>query len=316
MGVGTEIREWTDDDEPAVLDLLSATMGWPRDADQTAFFRWKHKENPFGASPGWVAEADGRIVGLRVFMRWQFTDGRRTYRAVRAVDTATHPEYQGRGVFRDLTTHALEALEGDGVDFVFNTPNSSSGPGYLKMGWEEVGRLPLAIKVRSPLVLPRLARSRVPAERDSLPTDVGVPAPVVLRDTERLPRPDADGFLSTPRTSEFLSWRYGIERLHYRAWEPGSGGAILFRLRKRGRARELVVNDLLLPPHIEPTRAVSRLVKRTRADHAIRIASPGSVEGQLAPPGLGPVLMWRGLRLQEMPPLDRWRLAMGDIELF
>lgn len=316
MGVGAEIREWTDDDEPAVLDLLSATMGWPRDADQAAFFRWKHRESPFGPSPGWVAEADGRIVGLRVFMRWQFTDGMRSYRAVRAVDTATHPDHQGRGVFRALTLHALEALEAEGVDFIFNTPNSRSGPGYRKMGWEEVGRLPLAIKVRSPLVLPRLARSRVPAERESLSTDVGVPAPVVLREAERLPRPEPAGALSTPRTQAFLSWRYGIERLRYRAWEPGSGGAVVFRLRRRGRARELVVDDLLLPPHSEPTRVVSRLVKRTGADHAIRIASPGSVEGQLAPPGLGPVLMWRGLGQRDMPPLDRWRLAMGDVELF
>ena len=36
-------------------------------------------------------------------------------RAVRAVDTATHPDHQGRGVFTALTEHALDGLRDDGV---------------------------------------------------------------------------------------------------------------------------------------------------------------------------------------------------------
>jgi GNAT superfamily N-acetyltransferase len=316
LGAGYDIRALRDDDEAAVLRLLAVTMGWPDDEAQADFFRWKHRENPFGRSPGWVAVAGGRIVGLRIFMRWEFTDGAHRYRAVRAVDTATHPDHRGQGIFRALTSHALDRLRDEGVAFVFNTPNSQSRPGYLTMGWQEVGRLPVALKVRSPFVLPRLARSRVPAERGSLPTTVGVPAALVVSDAERLPHPDPHGALATPRTGPFLRWRYGFERLAYRAWEPRSGGAVLFRLRRRGRAKELVVNDLLLPPHVDAARMVGRLVKRTRADHALRIAEPGSVEGQLAPPGLGPVLLWRGLTQRDLPPLDRWRLAMGDVELF
>ncbi|MCZ7535484.1 MAG: GNAT family N-acetyltransferase [Acidimicrobiia bacterium] len=164
---GLVIRPATADDLPAILDLLAAAMS--RDTADPRFealYRWKHEENAFGPSPAWVASdpaAGGRIAGVRVFMRWEFDAGGERRRAVRAVDTATHPEYQGRGIFTRLTLHALEAVREEGVDFVFNTPNDQSRPGYLKMGWEQVGRMPVACRPRSPLTLARMLAARVPA---------------------------------------------------------------------------------------------------------------------------------------------------------
>ena len=67
-------------------------------------------------------------------------------RAVRAVDTATDPDYQGRGLFTRLTLQAIDELRAEGVDFVFNTPNDQSRPGYLKMGWQVVGTLPTHVR--------------------------------------------------------------------------------------------------------------------------------------------------------------------------
>ena len=70
-------------------------------------------------------------------------------RAVRAVDTATHPDFRGQGVFSALTLGALEELRSDGVAFVFNTPNERSRPGYLKMGWQPVGQVRVLARTRS-----------------------------------------------------------------------------------------------------------------------------------------------------------------------
>src|SRR4029450_11514322 len=104
-----------------------------------------------------VADHDDRLIGLRAFMRWRLAAGDRDLAAVRAVDTATHPDFQGMGVFSRLTRAALDAMEGQ-VDLVFNTPNGKSGPGYLKLGWREVGRVPVAVRVRRPLRLLTAAR--------------------------------------------------------------------------------------------------------------------------------------------------------------
>src|ERR1700674_4101384 len=94
-----QIREYRDADEAAVLELLQASLGWVPDTQYGRFFAWKHRQNPFGRSPAWVAVDGERIAGFRIFLRWEFTRGGDVVRAVRAVDTATHPDYQGRGVF-------------------------------------------------------------------------------------------------------------------------------------------------------------------------------------------------------------------------
>ena len=94
-------RRASTDDFAAILELARAALGWS-DGD-AAFLEWKHRQNPFGESPMWVAEADGRVVGFRAFMRWELTtpDGD-ALSAARAVDTATDPEFQGRGIFAAL----------------------------------------------------------------------------------------------------------------------------------------------------------------------------------------------------------------------
>ena len=110
------------------LEELSASDDW--------LIEVGHPVDPFGRSFMLVAETDGRIVGLRAFMRWEFVAGDRRFRAVRAVDTATHPDHQGKGIFSRLTLEALDSLR-DQADFIFNTPNEKSLPGYLKMGWSD-----------------------------------------------------------------------------------------------------------------------------------------------------------------------------------
>ena len=324
-----DVRATTDDDLPAVLDLLQASLGWVPDDAYARFFAWKHRESPFGPSPAWVAidpDADGRIVGFRTFSRWRFERGGETVPAVRAVDTATHPDYQGRGIFTMLTRRALDELRDDRVAFVFNTPNDSSRPGYMKMGWRLVERLPVAATPRSPLSLARLARARTPADKWSAPTDAGVPVVELLADEAGVgdllaaARP-GDGRLRTERTAAYLGWRYGFPPLHYRAVVAPGGvaeGAVIFRLRRRGAALEAAVCEQIVPAGDDRTAGalVRGLLRATGADHAVQIGRARPSRGLLPVPGQGPTLVWRDLVETTMPEADRWGLGLGDIELF
>jgi GNAT superfamily N-acetyltransferase len=318
------IRRATADDFPGVLALARRALGWTDDDD--AFLTWKHLENPFGASPMWVAEADGRIVGFRTFLRWEFVaaDGR-TVRAVRAVDTATDPDHQGQGVFTALTRAAVAELPADGVELVFNTPNEKSLPGYLKMGWSTVGRLAVAIMPTSwrfPLVV---TRARQAAGRWPVTTSAGEPAGAVLAssDVDELLDARPTTGLRTRRDRAFLAWRYGYEALGYRVVladdaTPGRGFAV-FRCRRRGDAIEAVVCDVVVPRDDE--RAARRLVRAIArvagADYALRIdprlATPDPF---VRAPRIGPVLTCRPLDGSFPLPLAAWHLTMGDVELF
>ena len=76
----------------------------------------------------------------------------------------------------------VEDLTRDGVAFVFNMPNRSSGPGYLKMGWAPVRHPTVYLRPRvRPGSIRRTLAARGPSERWSMESTAGVAAPESLR---------------------------------------------------------------------------------------------------------------------------------------
>jgi GNAT superfamily N-acetyltransferase len=308
-------RALEDHDVEPVLDLLRAALGEPPLLRRTPeLLAWKHFDNPFGRSVALLAEAGHRIVGLRTFMRWDLAavDGS-IIRCVRAVDTATHPEFHRRGIFRRLTEEALEVASAQGIDLVFNTPNEKSGAGYLKMGWREVG--PVGVMVRPSLRLFSKAR-------DDDATDPGrfihdpVPAgPLELPDREPVG-------LRTPRTDAYRRWRFGS---HPTAWYyqvEAEGSVAVVRPNVRNGRRELVLADVF--GH-KPGRAIRKCARHSRAAYLAGWFSPSSPDrraairsGLLPVPGLRPLtLMARPLGDLDIDVFDmaNWDLAVSDLEL-
>jgi GNAT superfamily N-acetyltransferase len=320
------IRRAAPDELDELIGLARLALGWDDRHEQAELFRWKHLENPFGVSPAWVAVDAGTLVGFRTFLRWRWSrPGDAPLDAVRAVDTATHPDHQGRGIFTRLTLAALPELADEGVQFVFNTPNAQSRPGYLKMGWHQLGRVPIAVHPRSPRDLMGMIRARKPASKWSEPTTVGVDASEFFADGEAVARllsvqPLRAG-MTTLRSPEFLQWRYGLDALHYRCLPVGDrveDGAIVFRVRTRGTALEVTVCDALVPsPHRSLIhRMLRELTTRTGATYAIGTPASCPFPAAVPVPGQGPLLTWRELRDQPSPTLADFDLTLGDIELF
>ncbi len=308
------VRRSVDDDRPAILDLASRSLQWKADTRDRDFFAWKHDANPAGPSPAWVAEIDGEIVGFRTLQRWSFraADGE-ALEVVRAVDTATDPAHQGKGIFRRLTLGAVDELTDAGVDAVFNTPNASSRPGYLKMGWSIVGRPTLWIHPRTPATAVRMLRARVAAEKWSEPVDIGAPAAEALADLDprHLPARPRIGRIGPHRTVEGLRWRYSFEPLHYRAVDV-RGGVAIIRVRRRGPLREVALCEWL-STEFDP-RALRSIVK-TCGDYLIGVGL-GPRHGLVPLPRQGPTVTWRPLARPGVPSLSDLELTLGDLELF
>jgi GNAT superfamily N-acetyltransferase len=305
------------------MALLRASMGWDDDPRYDDLVRWKHDENPFGPSPAWVAVDGSRIAGFRTFLRWEWERNGEVVRAVRAVDTATDPNYQGRGIFTRLTTLAVDELRSEGIAFVFNTPNEQSRPGYLKMGWRDVGRLPVSVRPRPSLHMGRLLQARAPAGHWSEDTRVGQGIETVLTD-ESLEaallhdRPGPDS-LRTCRAATYLRWRYGLDHLKYRvlyAGDRAEDGFAIVRLRRRGASLELAVVESFAIREQMLGKVVARALGDTGADYGIRLGASISRAGFVPVPRIGPRLTWRALADESQPPADAWSVTLGDIELF
>ena len=334
------VRPYRDADEAAVLHLLTETLGGgPTGERSSDFFRWKHLANPFGRSYMIVAEEDGRIVGLRSFMRWRFEAGSSgALRGVRAVDTATHPDYQGRGIFSKLTREALGTLATQ-ADFIFNTPNQNSLPGYLKLGWKSVGKIPISIRPRRPVrVLAGYRKARfgalasrpqphVEAEpaREAL-GDQGLPSllgEAALRSDDRI---------ATRRDLDYLRWRYaGTPRLDYRAVRVHDGSELagigFFRVRPRGELWESTVAEVIVRWGDVTTvrHLLRRVVHAAPVDHLTCYFPSGSTPARgtgrsgFVPTPWGMTFLVNPLNEglhPEPTELRSWALTLGDLEVF
>jgi hypothetical protein len=96
-----------------------------------------------------------------------------------------------------------------------------------------------------------------------------------------------------------------------------ASGAACFRLRQRGPAVEATIGDLLVPGGraADRRRLIGAVLRATGAHYAL-VLGGRPADGITPLPGQGPTLVWRELCETTRPPLDRWSLGMGDIELF
>ncbi|HEX6201451.1 MAG TPA: GNAT family N-acetyltransferase [Thermoanaerobaculia bacterium] len=290
-------------DEPLLdeaLAVLEASLG----AGFTRqWYRWKHLDNPWGRSLGWVAlDAEG-VVGVRLVMRWRLAVDGQTVAALRPVDTATAERARRRGVFRLLARTALGAAAGE-AEILFNTPNEQSAPGYAALGWT---LSPLAWRVSATLPF---GRGAAVAEGDE--ALAGLPA---------FEAPA--GRLATDADAAYLRWRYaagwaaerGYRLLRLR--EADAPSLLVYRAARRGGLRLLTVLELLGPP------AERRALVRTaaRREHAAAVLALG---GSGARPAVGGASLRRGRLLLAVRPLapllvdpariDAWALGGGDVE--
>jgi GNAT superfamily N-acetyltransferase len=311
------IRQATPADRGGIIDLLRLSLGEGSTEKSADFWQWKHVDNPFGASPVLLAEADGKLVGVRAFMQWRWCAEGQTYRALRAVDTATHPEYRGRGIFKKLTLRLVEQCRAAGYDFIFNTPNEQSRPGYLKMGWQVVGKLPLRVAVLRPWQLAATKWLDRPLPAAALEEE---PADFSILDEQRLQwlaeLPDR---LHTPPTVEFLRWRYADCPVRdYRVEGDPDGLLVFYYLREQNFGRELRIVGCYTRPGSEAAlRKTLAALRRRYRPTVMSVAPSAGLPFYFLPAlPLGLILTFRELNMPTAPPLGEWNYQLGELELF
>jgi GNAT superfamily N-acetyltransferase len=304
-------------DIPAIVDLLKSTLGEELIPKSEKLWNWKHLQNPFGQSPIILAEDKGQLVGLRAFLPWEWEFNGKTYMALRAVDTAVHPDYQGKGIFTKLTTALLQQSQEAGYSFIFNTPNNKSLPGYLKMGWEKVGKLPVQLAFNSFKSPPLQAEN---PELNKLKFEQLIQTAYSYQKGIR-----------TKLSADFLLWRYGdCPIATYGMATDAKTYLLLYRLKSSASKLELRIVEVLgLNQGILPdTKHLKNEIKKIRNLYRVNFisCSPGlpfsilPLIGSLPALKIGPVLTVRNLNLetnhQDFLQIGNWGSSLGDMEIF
>ncbi|MCU0358612.1 MAG: GNAT family N-acetyltransferase [Cyclobacteriaceae bacterium] len=307
-----EIRPAHERDIPAIVELLKLSLGESLMPKSEAFWRWKHIDNPFGKSPVLLAFEGNQLIGVRAFMRWEWKQGNTLYKAVRAVDTATHPEHQGKGIFKKLTLQLVDQCRKEGVHFIFNTPNKSSKPGYIKMGWRELGKLNVYIA-------PRLSFQKRNANYDKRYALSDQKLAEHSEPIGQLLQAENHTNLSTHRSLEFLKWRYAVNPNipYYLHYNEAITCVIIFRLKSTKAGTEFRICEVLNQQGIHTSGIRAILREAVRASGASFISSVSRIHLfpsiQLA---VGPLVTINHLHENISLSFDTWKPTLGDMEVF
>ncbi len=327
------IRPPHNDELPTIIHLLKASLGDVSSEKSEKYWNWKHINNPFGSSPVLIAEENGAFIGIRAFMRWDWQMGDKVYRCLRAVDTATHPEHQGKGIFKKLTLQLIAEAEKQGYDFIFNTPNTQSTPGYLKMGWKKWGKVPLWIHPVITFKKPDMQvweQCKQDLQRvDISSMSIGAFLPPPRGGAKR--EDSGGGSLFTPVTHQWLAWRYrdcpvkdyGLFQYEHK----GNQVNLFFCLKGHGIKTELRICSAVFSRNFNIsllTSAVNNLA-RTIGCRIVTCGGLGeSFSANQILNGWLPITRWSVMTTVRNIPNGRylpdehtnWLMQTGDMELF
>lgn len=308
-------RKGTQDDIPQIIHLLKASLGESMIPKSEALWNWKHQGNPFGKSPVLLAEEEDKIIGVRAFLRWDFLQEGKILKACRAVDTAIHPDFQAKGIFTKLTVDLIDQIKEEGVQLIYNTPNTQSLPGYLKMGWAKWGKLPLKMQFH-------IGRS-VPIEKF---TSDWSTIQNLIKEIEN--QENSSPGIQTYLTPGFLNWRYANSPLFpYQFITDAESWLLIFRIKDGKMGRELRITDLFTLDSFGKIqkKELNKELKSIQKQSGARFTSFSGLAPQkkyllnlgiLPVFSIGPTITVRKVSESIDPLRLDWNWSLGDLEVF
>ncbi len=312
-----QIREATEQDIPEIIEVLRASLGETSSKKTEEVWRYKHIDNPFGRSLVLVAVENESIIGVRAFMRWNWQKGNKIFSALRAVDTATHPGHQGKGIFKKLTLKALEIAKEQDHHFIFNTPNDQSLPGYLKMGWENAGKLFVRLTPVNPI---KHLKGKILIQKFEMIDDERGHEELLSRYNNS--HQTEDNFF-TPKSLEYLSWRYRNNPVQKYLLIGDKDFFLAAYVKKQKYFNELRIAEHIFinKDGLDKIKTAVKRLGRVYTVHLISCSGGLKISRIYISGNYGPVFTVRNVRYEQEPFADllnmnNWAYSLGDLELF
>ena len=180
-----------------------------------AYVRWRYLDTPTGLTPTMLAFDRGTCVGC--YALWPtglLLDGRHVSGG-QAIDSMTHPDYRGRGLFVEVAERCYEHLRPLGYQVLYGFPNDSAySVRVRRLNWDHVTDIhhwarPLWLFDPPPVGRMIAAASLLwplPASAEGLRVETKRPdseAMAVVLESE-----ETRNVCRVQRTAEWLTWRY------------------------------------------------------------------------------------------------------------
>lgn len=193
-------RNYENGDEYQILNLFREAFGEEESLD---FWEWKFMQCPFGKGIIKLLFDGETLIGTYAAIPMNIQIQNTIISAIWSIDTMTHPDYRGQGVFPYLAKKFYKECERRGFRFVYGFPNQLIYPIRIrKLGWKGLGKMSILCKE-----LEGEDTVTVPLTED------------VAYQTQKIEK-FGDGIntlwhkvkdeynVIIPRTKEFLNWRF------------------------------------------------------------------------------------------------------------
>ncbi len=103
------------------------------------YLEWLYVRNPDGRAFGFDARDGETLAAQYVCIPAQVSIDGKSVRMLLSLNTATHPQFQGKGLFTKLAAMTYEAAAAQGYDGIYGVANANSTPGFVrKLGFQLV----------------------------------------------------------------------------------------------------------------------------------------------------------------------------------
>lgn len=223
---GWSIRQATENDLEAIRSLYLDVWGYNR---PRRYDHWRYVTPPDGRCPVMLAADGERLAGAYTIWPVKIRIGNEVVLGAQSMDTMTHPDCRGQGIFTKLALACFEAAQARGFQVLYGFPNPSSYPAFVGrldfahtgdiVHWvrpikpSRHGKVPAAI---GPLV--DLASRLLPKGRKgNVEIAIARPPPAALNAVLDEWRQEKN-VCRVERTAAWLDWRYGAETLNDYEW--------------------------------------------------------------------------------------------------
>ncbi len=132
-------RNYQSGDESQILALYKEV----NDREMTpAHWKWKFINNPLGKAVIKLMFDGNKLIGHYAVMPVNVQVGGKLVKAGLSVNTMTHPDYRGHGIFAYLGEEAYRVCQQRGGKFVYGFPNSNIYDSRIKkLDWKGFGKM-------------------------------------------------------------------------------------------------------------------------------------------------------------------------------
>jgi GNAT superfamily N-acetyltransferase len=131
-------------------DLFRACFPGAHHLNET-YLRWLYRANPEGTVVGFDALDGERLAGHYACIPVSMNVAGKPSRGLLSLNTATHPDFQGQGLFTKLAARTYDFAAEQGFEGVYGIANANSTPGFIrKLGFSLISPLDARLGLGAP----------------------------------------------------------------------------------------------------------------------------------------------------------------------